>query len=331
MLTALLAPAARAQAPAPTLSLYGLYDRPGELVTIAPRRAINLVCAGRGSPTVVLSAGLAASAFTWVWVQPAVARKTRVCAWDRAGYGFSSPSPEPQDIVHTVADLERALVGAGVTGRLLLVGHSLGAAESLLFADRHPAQVAGVVLVDPSVPDNVERFRRAAPDAMAFSGRSDQAFAKTIARCVSALDARRRDPPPIECVSLRAGLPETVRKGLAGTLTDSAYWATFASSYEERENDAKLAINPKRTLGATPLIVFGAGVLALPGAPPKIQAQIPALHAEIRRGQEELARLSSRGAYVPVPDTGHAIHLQKPQLVIDAIDKMVDEVRAAKP
>jgi pimeloyl-ACP methyl ester carboxylesterase len=52
----------------------------------------------------------------WGHVQPALAERTRVCAWDRAGYGFSSPSPEPQDIVHTTADLERALKSAGIRG-----------------------------------------------------------------------------------------------------------------------------------------------------------------------------------------------------------------------
>jgi len=68
---------------------------------------------GQGSPTVILSAGLGGWSFDWGLVQPALAKRTRVCAWDRAGYGFSSPSPEPQDILHTVSDLERALQGAG--------------------------------------------------------------------------------------------------------------------------------------------------------------------------------------------------------------------------
>ena len=64
---------------------------------------------GQGSPTVILSAGMGNWAETWRKIQPAVAARTRVCAWDRAGFGFSTPSPEPQDVTHTTKDLERSL------------------------------------------------------------------------------------------------------------------------------------------------------------------------------------------------------------------------------
>ena len=68
-------------------------------------RTIHLVCMGQGAPTVILSAGADGWAADWRRVQPKIAETTKVCAWDRAGHGFSSGSAEPQDILNTEADL----------------------------------------------------------------------------------------------------------------------------------------------------------------------------------------------------------------------------------
>jgi pimeloyl-ACP methyl ester carboxylesterase len=95
--------------------------------------------------------------------------ETRVCAWDRAGAGFSSPSPETQDIVHTTEDLEQALQKAGIRGPYVMVGHSLGAFESLRFTDRNRQSVVGMVLVDPDIPDRGTLDERLAPQFAAVS------------------------------------------------------------------------------------------------------------------------------------------------------------------
>src|ERR1700754_3189731 len=139
---AALAPSPRAQ-PRHTESdaPFAPYAQPQQRVAVAPGRFIHVLCMGQGSPTVILSAGADGWAADWRLVQPEIAKTTRVCGWDRAGHGFSSGSPEPQDIIHTEADLEKALAGAGVTGPLVMVAHSLGAFETLLFADRRPDRV----------------------------------------------------------------------------------------------------------------------------------------------------------------------------------------------
>src|SRR5688572_29775368 len=131
------------------------YSRPQVLADVGGGRAIHVVCMGEGSPTVVLTAGAGNWAETWRGVQPELARRTRVCAWDRPGFGFSSPSGARQDVGATMRDLERALRAANVRGPYVLVGHALGAYESLLFADRHPRDVAGMVLDDPRFPVHV--------------------------------------------------------------------------------------------------------------------------------------------------------------------------------
>lgn len=127
------------------------------------RRTINLVCLGHGSPTVVLTAGLGGWSWVWYRIQKPLSRRTRVCAWDPAGLGFSSPSPEPQDAIHETEDLEQALKGAHIDGPYKVVAHSAGAYVAIRFADQYPGTVVGEVLVDPAIPDQEAVRKRVAP------------------------------------------------------------------------------------------------------------------------------------------------------------------------
>jgi pimeloyl-ACP methyl ester carboxylesterase len=103
----------------------GPYLTPQRPVRVGKGRTINLICLGNGSPTVVLTAGLGSWSVVWRSVQPPLARSTRVCAWDPAGFGFSSPSSELQDAVHLTEDLEQTLKEADIAGPYLMVGHSV--------------------------------------------------------------------------------------------------------------------------------------------------------------------------------------------------------------
>jgi pimeloyl-ACP methyl ester carboxylesterase len=125
------------------------YVKPGQLVDIGGRK-INLHCSGAGGPTVILMAGSASWSPIWYKVQPAIAQNTRVCGFDRAGYGFSDPGPRPQILSDVVDDLHAALKAGAISGPYVLVGHSLGGVEARLYAQRWPKEVASMVLVDTS-------------------------------------------------------------------------------------------------------------------------------------------------------------------------------------
>jgi pimeloyl-ACP methyl ester carboxylesterase len=134
--------------------------KPGTLVRTAEGKTLHIKCMGTGSPTVILTAGLGDS--EWQRVQPEVARVTKVCYWDRYGSGFSSKGTGRETVADTTTDLIAALKAAGVNGPFVAVGHSLGAFESLLLKDRAPQAVVGMVLVDPSIPDQDDRLKKAA-------------------------------------------------------------------------------------------------------------------------------------------------------------------------
>jgi pimeloyl-ACP methyl ester carboxylesterase len=114
---------------------------------------IHLHCAGNGAPTVLLKAGLGKDATHWLLVQSAVAEYTRVCAYDRAGLGWSDPGPLPRDASRVVEELNRLLERSGERSPYLLVGHSNGGPYVRLYAAAYPERAAGLVLVDPN-PEN---------------------------------------------------------------------------------------------------------------------------------------------------------------------------------
>lgn len=125
--------------------------RPGQLIDVGDHR-LFLSCTGSGEPTVILEPGLGGTSAAWGWIAPTVAAHTRVCVYDRAGRGRSEPAPEPQDGDQIATDLHTLLERAGVTGPLVVVGHSLGGLYVLDYAARYPQQVAGMVLVDATPP-----------------------------------------------------------------------------------------------------------------------------------------------------------------------------------
>jgi len=130
----------------------GRYPAPWRLVDIGGR-VLHVNCLGQGTPTVILEAGLGSGAVTWQHVQRPLSEITRVCSYDRAGYGWSASGPSPRTAARVTDDLHRLLEKAGVEGPLVLGGHSLGGLFARHYAAAYPAEVAGMVLVDSTHED----------------------------------------------------------------------------------------------------------------------------------------------------------------------------------
>jgi pimeloyl-ACP methyl ester carboxylesterase len=132
------------------------YPPPGHLVNVGGY-SLHINCVGEGSPTVILESALGAMSAHWVRVQQVVAETTRVCAYDRAGMGWSEPGPEPRDARQISSELHTLLKDADTEGPYVLVGHSYGGLYARMYAARYPNEVAGVVLVDSSHPEQFTR------------------------------------------------------------------------------------------------------------------------------------------------------------------------------
>jgi len=132
------------------------FPGPGEMVDVG-EHLLHLNCLGQGSPTIVLDGGWGYTSVEWSgWVQPEVAEHTRVCAYDRAGMGWSEPGPSPLDATRAASELHTLLQKADEEGPYVLVGHSLVGLYSRVYAERYPEEVAGMVLVDSTHPDQFE-------------------------------------------------------------------------------------------------------------------------------------------------------------------------------
>lgn len=302
-------------------------------VTLADGRKIHMVCMGQGAPTVILTAGLGDWSAVWSKVQPAIAKTTRACAWDRPGAGFSSPSPKPQTVDNTTQDLEDALRIGGVKGPYVIVGHSLGGYESLLFADRHRADVAGMVLVDPSIPNQMEVFAKAAPALGAWIKTYYAQGLAQVRGCAGGLRSgalKIGSPDPEGCLAQSPTYPPSLSRDLTRFQTDPAVFDTIASLMENFDRDGEIVVDPKRGYGDLPLVVLTATVpQPFPaGTPDAVRNDGPPFMAAFSRGHDEIAALSTRGVNHPVPGANHYIQVQKPQVVIEAIQTVIAQARA---
>src|ERR1039457_3662061 len=124
---------------------------PGALYSVNAHR-MHIICTGSGSPTIVLEAGLGNDALTWGGVQPVLSSTTRVCSYDRAGFGWSDALPPPRDADHIADELHGLLAEAKVNGPVVLMGHSIAGIYIRDYATRYPEKVAGLIFVDGSTP-----------------------------------------------------------------------------------------------------------------------------------------------------------------------------------
>jgi pimeloyl-ACP methyl ester carboxylesterase len=124
------------------------YPPPGRLIDVGGHR-LHMHTEGQGTPVVVLEAGIAASSVSWRLVQDRVASFTTVIAYDRAGLGYSDPSPQPRTIANILQDFQTLLGKRGIPTPIILVGHSFGGLAALEYACTDKSRLAGLVLVDP--------------------------------------------------------------------------------------------------------------------------------------------------------------------------------------
>jgi pimeloyl-ACP methyl ester carboxylesterase len=324
-----------------TLVPSSVYVEPESLVAIDGARRLNLYCVGSGSPTVLLDAGSGNSIATWRHVQADVAMFTRVCAYDRAGLGFSDAATRPSDLSNMADDLRRLIKAAGLPIPLVYVGHSLAGAIGLMYVAANPGDIAGAVLVEPAFAGDLDAMqaelppgkRNAITDAfnrMLAGKRACLALARQGELTEPATDAARA------CLdtSWDPDAPDAVlRRAQARQLTLPRVWeaqiselANFTPDGGHRDLNSRELEAVRPSFGDKPLAVLTRGVEeGGPGVPPDY---LPEVEAAWRAGHERIAALSSRGENTIVPGALHYVQIHRPQAVIDAIRRVVTELRS---
>lgn len=277
---------------------------PGQLID-AGGHNLHIVCVGSGAPVVILDSGVGGFSLEWTAVQRLLATETRVCAYDRAGYAWSDPGPLPRTTGNLVKELHSLLHNAGLAPPYILAGHSFGGYNALYFAKRFPEEIAGLVLVDSSHPDQTERL----PDLPARRNSLRSSTMVTFFQGQSNLERYPEDILPMVMHAL-SSLP----------------WQRT-----QREETMNFALSAQQVRSAGPLPDVPLEVLS---RGKRVWPQNPygdALEWEWQAMQKELAALTDQGRQVIAEESGHMVHLDQPELVAEAILAVLRQAQKRGP
>jgi pimeloyl-ACP methyl ester carboxylesterase len=312
------------------------YTHPHQKVEVERGRYLNVFCMGAGSPTVIFEAGGGDDSSSFRYVQRGLSAFTRVCAYDRAGVGFSDPAPWPSTAVNTVTDLHRLVQAISPNHAVILVGHSDGGLYVPLYAATYPKDVAGMVLIDPFTvgADRIAAALltpRQRDDWYASDNRDISDARKCLALAKAGALARPEarkssclDNPPTPDAARHKVLDEQLARESEQEVLLSAMIDSYPAP-DHGMSSAELALqkaNPD--FGDTPLIVLTAGEHKDTAIPKQTRM---AIAAAWKKNNDELAGRSSRGSNRVVPNTDHYIQKEQPAAVIDAVHQVIDEVR----
>jgi pimeloyl-ACP methyl ester carboxylesterase len=288
---------------------------------------MNLYCSGQGATTVVFDAPSGDAGWNWFKVQPMVASHTRACVFDRAGLGFSDPARRPNTSENVAEDLHKLLGAAGVKPPYLMVGNSLGGANVQVFAYRYPAEVKGLVLVEPQHEDETSRL-----DA-ASQGNLNKIYAMVAEQNNYCLAVARKGLKPgseeqMNCIGNPAdNYGPALGAAVRSATSRPAYWRTAIDEWDAIKVSDEQLRRLRRPFGDLPVVVLTRGVspYAVPGKPQS--ALNKAMEDENLAIHKEIAALSTRGKQRVVPGAGHVIHADKPQAVVDAVLEVLNEAK----
>jgi pimeloyl-ACP methyl ester carboxylesterase len=270
-------------------------------------RTLNICMMGRGAPAVVLIPGAGTPGISWSAIQEQIAKTTLACWVDRAGEGWSDPAPFPLTSAADARDLHAALHRAGVAPPYVLVGHSLGGLDARVFAGLYASEMAGMVLVDSAHEEEPLRAPKAYighsaprwlwhPLHLAFSAAARFGVIRLARRpAVGRVEALQNSPRAVASWSSR------------GLVAPDSYAEAHASG----------------GIGARPLIVLTRGRL-----PSSSDREILAYESVWQHElQPKLLRLSTNSRQVIVQKSGHGIPDDAPDAVVEAIKRVLEQVR----
>ncbi len=297
------------------------FASPGVLVDVGGGR-LHVQTTGDGAPSVVLDSALAGTSLSWGEVQTRTAELTRVVSTDWLGFGWSDPTRAPRRVDVLVEELHRALEAANIEPPYVLVGHSYGGFVVRLFAAIYPRETAGLVLVDaphprewmtPS-PAQARRIERGVLLARGGAVLARFGLTRVLFRLAGRGLILGASAPGEQAriAELLGKVPAPLRETIRSFWVRSETLTALASLIENVPASAALVDRSSVDLGALPLRVLTA---ANPSS-------------ERRRDQDEVAKLSSRGRHVVAAASGHWIPLDEPELVVEAIRSVLDEIRS---
>ncbi len=293
------------------------YPPTGQLIDVGGYR-LHLYCIGKntnGRATVVLEPGLggiSTNLSIWAWVQPEIAKTTRVCSYDRAGLGWSDPGPQPRDAQHIVTELHLLLQNAHIPGPYVLVGWSYGGLYIRAYANQYRSETAGLVLLDSSSPDQCA----STPDWQAMCASNTRMYTN------SPILARLGIIRAIGLFQPASGLPDLPGKELLSSFSATKDWEALKAE-DLASSTTNAQVLGEKTFSALPLFVLTA---TDHGAPPNMEQQWQVW-------QSGFTLLSTNSVQRIVPGATHAslvFRSTDARITVESILRVVEAARTGK-
>jgi len=269
-------------------------DQPSDQMVNVGTHSLEMHREGTGAPAIVIDAGITDGIDKLRPLAARLARTTTVVTYNRAGYGRSEPGPFPRDAAREADELKEMLEEASVPEPCVLVGHSLGAFNVMIFANMYPEHVAGLVLLDPPPLSFVLGREYKDLRAMAAGMTAQwEAIADSAAKSADPADKAR-----------------------------SAFFRAIASEHREMFGPSAKLVEGIATLGDMPLLIMAAG---------KANPAFGAIAEEYQKywieQSRSLAGKSTNAKFVIVPESSHYLYLDAPDLVAESILSVVSDAR----
>ena len=288
------------------------YPPPGQMIAVGSHK-LHLFCLGEGRPTVVIETGLGVDWAGWSRVIMPATKITRICVYDRAGYGWSEPGPFPRTAGQSADELYALLANSeSFPGPYVLVAHSFGTHIVRLFASKHADLVSGVLFLDP--------YEGRAPHAAGAEPEAGQDVSRPIPGQLQRTRFERllRAVPPLGWRRFKSlyrgeeGLPADIRQ-LPPAFRDRAIIASSMPQLAAERSERESRLTSQLQVGESPF----------PAEMPLIVVTVP----ETTPAQVRLVELSQRSRHVLAADASHLIQRDRPDLVIELIGSLVTSAR----
>ena len=288
---------------------------PGAFYSVNGHR-MHIICTGSGSPTIVLEAGLGNDALTWGGVQPVLSSTTRVCSYDRAGFGWSDALPAPRDADHVAAELHELLLQAKVTGPIVLMGHSMAGVYMRDYVTRYPADIVGIVFEDGSTPlqdDNpvMKAMDSKAPPPWALELLAKSAMSTGIPRLLGM------------CSQSIKGFDARAAKLQAEDICHTNVSPMFdAMDGINRSGQETVHSGP---YGALPILIISEDPAQMTAVSSTDMANV------WNQMQEDLKKLSTRSRRIIANGSTHYIHIDRAELIEKEVPLFIEQIRGTAP
>jgi pimeloyl-ACP methyl ester carboxylesterase len=306
------------------------FPRPGVLIKTSSG-SLHVQQMGSGAPPIVLEAGIAASSLNWSILQPQLATLTSVYSYDRAGFGWSSPSGKACSLQQMASHLHELVTAARVPSPYILIGHSYAAYILRVYTQHFADEIAGIILVDPLTPEewvapqSLERWRLRR--GVWFSRAGGVLGVLGVVRFCLWLLQRGNNAVPRKVVSVFGG---QARETIEHILTELAKLPPqTVRLIRERWSQGRFFWTMARYIKTLPACAREASACNIPAHIPV--TVISGVHQPPVRVAEHqaLAASSRRGRHIMAANSAHWVHLDQPELIFEAFRTMAAEMKPA--